>query len=73
MENWNTIDAQAADNQDDWHQAATEGQWLSPVSENAMHLKADDDDDEPTAEDWGDVDPQPSTGADQPTAPGSAV
>ncbi len=75
MELYNILKPQIAEQQNDWHQAATDGQWIAQISEDAMHFKTDDDDDDdaPTLEDWGDVDPQPSTGPNEPSAPGSAV
>jgi len=75
MENKNKPMERYTDSQNEWHQATTDGQWVSDVSDEAMHFKSDDDDDDdaPTLEDWGDVDPQPSTGPNEPSAPGSAV
>ncbi|HEX8270629.1 MAG TPA: hypothetical protein VF581_12115 [Flavobacterium sp.] len=77
MENYNNFDAAQfdANNENDWRQTATDGQWITPVSEDAMNFAADDDDedeDEDADTDWGDVDPQPE-GGNEPSGPGSAV
>jgi hypothetical protein len=54
------------DNQ--WRQTATEGQWISNASEDAMNFETDDDDAEEGTEYWEDVDPQPGD-ANEPHKP----